>query len=71
MNALASVIQHGVREELISVVRGEKAGKTRRIKPHTAREVRRLLEMSAIKEMIWILSGNYDVDFVVTRERLT
>jgi hypothetical protein len=56
---------------LISVVRGEKAGKTRRIEPHTAREVRRLLEMSAIKEMIWILSGNYDVDFVVTRKWLT
>ena len=52
-------------------MRGEKAGKTRRIKPYTAREVRRLLEMSAIKEMIWILSGNYDVDFVVTRKWLT
>ena len=51
-------------------MRGEKAGKSRRIETHTAREVRRLLKMSAIKEMIWILSGNYDVDFVVMRKRL-
>ena len=50
--------------------RGE-GRETRRIRPCTAREVRRVGKASAIKETIWIRRGKYGVNFDVTRKRLS
>ena len=50
--------------------RGE-GRETRRIRPRTAREVRRVGKVSAIKETIWILRGKYGVNLDVTRKRLS
>jgi len=50
--------------------RGE-GWENQRIRLRTAREVRRVGKVSAIKETVWILRGKYGVNFDVTRKRLS